>query len=95
MLFQQLRIVESCRAFLREAARFTFSLPRVVGLARSSLRRRVRKLRRFPRTLMRRTVVADLVGEPETLLLASTLLSVMHPSRLVSLNLRASEAQPG
>jgi hypothetical protein len=49
----------------------------------------------FLEPLMRRAVVADLVGEPETLLVASTLLSVMHPSRLVSLNLRASEAQPG
>jgi hypothetical protein len=79
-LFQQLRGVESCRAFLREAARFFFShlFPGVVGLAPSSFHRRVRKLRRFLEPL-RRTVVAELVGEPETLLIDSTLLSVMHP----------------
>ena len=78
-LFQQLRGVESCRAFLREAARFFSHLfPGVVGLVPSSFHRRIRKLRRFLEPL-RRTVVAELVGEPETLLIDSTLLSVMHP----------------
>jgi hypothetical protein len=78
-LFQQLRGVESCRAFLREAARFFSHLfPGVVGLAPSSFHRRIRKLRRFLEPL-RRTVVVELVGEPETLLIDSTLLSVMHP----------------
>jgi hypothetical protein len=38
--------------------------------------------------------VAELVGEPETLLIDSTLLSVMHP-REVSHNPRASRARPG
>jgi Transposase DDE domain len=78
-LFQQLRGVESCRAFLREAARFFSHLfPGVVGLVPSSFHRRIRKLRGFLEPL-RRTVVAELVGEPETLLIDSTLLSVMHP----------------
>ena len=68
-LFQQLRGVESCRAFLREAARFFSHLfPGVVGLVPSSFHRRIRKLRRFLEPL-RRTVVAELVGEPETLLI--------------------------
>jgi hypothetical protein len=78
-LFQQLRGVESCRAFLREVARFFSHLfPGVIGLVPSSFHRRIRKLRRFLEPL-RRTVVAELVGEPETLLIDSTLLSVMHP----------------
>ena len=78
-LFQQLPGVESCRAFLREVARFFSHLfPGVVGLVPSSFHRRIRKLRRFLEPL-RRTVVAELVGEPETLLIDSTLLSVMHP----------------
>ena len=78
-LFQQLRGVESCRAFLREVARFFSHLfPGVVGLVPSSFHRRIRKLRRFLEPL-RRTVVAELVEEPETLLIDSTLLSVMHP----------------
>jgi hypothetical protein len=81
-LFQQLRGVESCRAFLREAARFFSHLfPGVLGLAPSSFHRRIRKLRRFLEPL-RRTVVAELVGEPETLLIDSTLLSVMHPRQV-------------
>ncbi len=81
-LFQQLRGVESCRAFLREAARFFSHLfPGVVGLAPSSFHRRIRKLRRFLEPL-RRTVVVELVGEPETLLIDSTLLSVMHPRQV-------------
>lgn len=81
-LFQQLRGVESCRAFLREAARFFSHLfPGVLGLAPSSFHRRIRKLGRFLEPL-RRTVVAELVGEPETLLVDSTLLSVMHPRQV-------------
>lgn|SRR5436305_1862327 len=81
-LFQQLRGVESCRAFLREAARFFSHLfPGVLGLAPSSFHRRIRKLRRFLEPL-RRTVVAELVGEPETLLIDSTLLSAMHPRQV-------------
>jgi hypothetical protein len=64
---------------LREAARFFSHLfPGVVGLVPSSFHRRIRKLRPFLEPL-RRTVVAELVGEPETLLIDSTLLSVMHP----------------
>jgi len=44
---------------------------------------------------LRRTVVAELLGEPETLLIDSSLLllSAMHPMRF--LNLGASEAHPG
>ncbi len=81
-LFQQLRGVESCRSFLREAARFFSHLfPGIVGLAPSSLHRRVRKLRRFLEPL-RRAVLPELVGDPETLLVDSTLLSVLHPRQV-------------
>jgi hypothetical protein len=81
-LFQQLRGMESQRSFLRDASRFFSHLfPRMVGLAPSSLHRRLRKLRRFLE-LLRRDVVAELVGEPETLLVDSTLLSVLHPRQL-------------
>jgi hypothetical protein len=53
-LFQQLRGVESCRAFLREVARFFSHLfPGVVGLVPSSFHRRIRKLRRFLKPLRR------------------------------------------
>src|SRR5215217_8780784 len=46
-LFQQLRGMESQRSFLRDASRFFSHLfPGVVGLAPSSLHRRLRKLRR-------------------------------------------------
>ena len=80
--FQQLRGVESQRSFLRDASRFFSHLfPGVVGLAPSSLHRRLRKLRRFLE-LLRRDVVAELVGDPETLLVDSTLLSVLHPRQL-------------
>jgi Transposase DDE domain len=41
----------------------------------------VRRLRRFLEPL-RRTVVPELVGEPETLLIESTLLEVLHPRQL-------------
>ena len=78
-LFQQLRGVESERSFLRDAERFFSHLfPGVVGLAPSSLHRRIRKLRRFLEPL-RRTILPELVGEPETLIVDATLLSVLHP----------------
>ncbi len=81
-LFQQLRGVESERSFLRDAERFFSHLfPGVVGLHPSSLHRRVRKLRRFLEPL-RRGIVPELVGDPETLLVDSTLLSVLHPRQV-------------
>jgi hypothetical protein len=81
-LFQQLRGVESCRSFLRDAQRFFSHLfPGVVGLHPSSLHRRVRKLRRFLE-LLRREILPELVGDPETLLIDSTLLSVLHPRQV-------------
>lgn len=81
-LFQQLRGVESERSFLRDAERFFAHLfPGVVGLAPSSLHRRIRKLRRFLEPL-RREVVAELVGDPETLIVDSSLLSVLHPRQV-------------
>ncbi|HEY6582972.1 MAG TPA: transposase [Rubrobacter sp.] len=81
-LFQQLRGVESERSFLRDAERFFSHLfPGVVGLAPSSFHRRVRKLRRFLEPL-RRAVLGDLVGEPETLLVDSTLLATLHPRQV-------------
>src|SRR5919199_6077382 len=77
-LFQQLRGIESQRSFLRDASRFFSHLfPGVVGLAPSSFHRRVRKLRRFLEPL-RRAVLPELVGDPETLVVDSTLLSVLH-----------------
>ena len=67
-LLQQLRGVESERSFLRDAQRFFSHLfPGVVGLHPSSLHRRVRRLRRFLEPL-RRAVLEELVGEPETLI---------------------------
>lgn len=82
VLFQQLRGVESERSFLRDAERFFSHLfPGVVGLHPSSFHRRVRKLRRFLETL-RREIVPELVGDPETLLIDSTLLSVLHPRQV-------------
>ena len=81
-LFQQLRGVESERSFLRDAQRFFSHLfPGVVGLHPSSLHRRVRKLRRFLEPL-RRAVLYEMVGEPETLLVDSTFLSVLHPRQV-------------
>ncbi len=81
-LFQQLRGVESERSFLRDAERFFSHLfPGVVGLHPSSFHRRVRKLRRFLEPL-RQEIVPELVGDPETLLIDSTLLSVMHPRQV-------------
>jgi hypothetical protein len=81
-LFQQLRGVESERSFLRDAERFFSHLfPGVVGLAPSSFHRRVRKLRRHLEPL-RRAVLGDLVGDPETLLVDSTLLATLHPRQV-------------
>src|SRR5215208_5177546 len=78
-LFQQLRGVESERSFLRDAQRFFSHLfPGVVGLHPSSLHRRLRKLRRFLEPL-RRDILSEMVGNPETLLVDSTLLSVLRP----------------
>ena len=81
-LLQQLRGVESERSFLRDAERFFAHLfPGVVGLHPSSLHRRVRKLRRFLEPL-RRTILAELVGDPQTLVVDSTLLAVLHPRQV-------------
>ena len=81
-LFQQLRGVESERSFLREAARlFPHLFPGVVGLHPSSLHRRVRELRRYFEPL-RRVVLPQLVGEPETPIVDSTLLAVLHPRQV-------------
>jgi hypothetical protein len=81
-LFQQLRGVESERSFLRDAHRFFSHLfPGVVGLHPSSFNRRARKLRRFLEPL-RRKILPELVGEPETLLVDSTLLEVLHPRQV-------------
>ena len=81
-LFGQLRGIESERSFLRDAERFFSHLfPGVVGLHPSSFHRRVRKLRRFLEPL-RRDVVAELVGDPETVIVDSTLLSVLHPRQV-------------
>src|SRR5918998_3279341 len=82
-LFQQLRGVESERSFLRDAQRFFSHLfPGVVGLHPSSLHRRVRKLRRYLEPLRRAIVGEELVGEPETLIVDSTLLEVLHPRQV-------------
>ncbi len=81
-LLQQLRGVESCRSFLRDAERFFAHLfPGVAGLFPSSFHRRLRKLRRLLEPL-RRAAAAELVGEPETLVVDSTLLSVLHPRQV-------------
>src|SRR5215211_6280617 len=81
-LFQQLRGVESERSFLRDAQRFFPHLfPGIAGMHPSSLHRRVRKLRRFLAPL-RRTLLPELIGEPETLIVDSTLLGVLHPRQV-------------
>ncbi len=81
-LFQQLRGVESERSFLRELARFFSHLfPGVAGLHPSSFHRRIRNLRRYLEPL-RRAILPKLVGEPETLIVDSTLLSVLHPRQV-------------
>jgi hypothetical protein len=67
---------------LRDAERFFSHLfPGVVGLHPSSFHRRVRRLRRFLEPL-RREILSEMVGEPETLLVDSTLLSVLHPRQV-------------
>ena len=74
--------MESECSFLRDAGRFFSHLfPGVLGLHRSSFNRRVRKLGRFLEPL-RREVLPELVGEPETLIVDSTLLEVLHPRRV-------------
>jgi hypothetical protein len=81
-LFQQLRGVESERSFLRDAERFFSHLfPGVARLHPSSFNRRVKKLRRFLEPL-RQGILPELVGEPETLLIDSTLLEVLHPRQV-------------
>lgn len=81
-LFQQLRGIESEHSFLREVARFFSHLfPGTVGLWPSSFHRRVRKLRGYLEPL-RRAVVGELVGEPETVIIDSTLLPVLHPRQV-------------
>ena len=82
-LFQQLRGVESERSFLRDAQRFFSHLfPEVAGLHPSSFHRRLlRRLRRFLEPL-RRAVLGELVGDPETLIVDSTLLAVLHPRQV-------------
>lgn len=81
-LFQQLRGVESERSFLRDTERFFWYLfPGVVGLHPSSFHRRMRKLRRFLEPL-RREILSEMIGDPETLLVDSTLLEVLHPRQV-------------
>src|SRR5215217_437623 len=85
-VFQQLRGVESEReserSFLRDVQRFFSHLfPGVAGLYPSSFNRRVSKLRRFLEAL-RRKILPELIGEPETLLVDSTLLEVLHPPQV-------------
>lgn len=81
-LFQQLRGTESERSFLRDAQRFfAYLFPGVVGLHPSSFHRRVRKLRRFLEPL-RREILSEMIGDPETLIVDSTLLSVLHPRQV-------------
>jgi len=81
-LFQQLRGMESERSFLRDTERFFWHLfPGVVGLHPSSFHRRMRKLRRFLEPL-RREILSEMIGDPETLLVDSTLLPVLHPRQV-------------
>jgi hypothetical protein len=81
-LLQQLRGTESQRSFLRDVQRFFSHLfPGVRGLSPSSLHRRVRKLRCYLEPL-RREILGELVGDPESLLIDSTLLSVLHPRQV-------------
>jgi hypothetical protein len=81
-LLQQLRGVESERSFLRDCERFFSHLfPGIVGFHPSSFHRRVRKLRRFLEPL-RGAVLEELVGDPETLIVDSTLLPVLRPRQV-------------
>jgi len=87
--------VESERSFPRDAQRFFSHLfPGVRGLHRSSLNRRVRRLRRYFEPLRRAILLAELVGEPETLIVDSTLLEVLHP-RQVKRSAAASRGRRG
>jgi hypothetical protein len=60
---------------------FSQLFPGVVGLHPSSFHRRVLRLRRFVEPL-RRAIVAELVGEPETMIVDSTFLEVLHPRQV-------------
>lgn len=81
-LFQQLRGVESERSFLRDVQRFFVHLfPGVARMHPSSVHRRMRRLRRFLEPL-RRSILPELVGDPETLIVDSTLLEVLHPRQV-------------
>ena len=81
-LLQQLCGVESERSFLRDCERFFSHLfPGIVGFHPSSFHRRVRKLRRFLEPL-RRVLLEELAGDPETLIVDSTLLPVLHPRQV-------------
>jgi hypothetical protein len=60
---------------------FSHLFPGVAGLHPSSFHRRVKNLRRFLESL-RCAVVTELVGDPETLIVDSTLLSVLHPRQV-------------
>jgi hypothetical protein len=81
-LLQQLRGVESERSFLRDCERFFSELfPGIRGYAPSSFHRRVRKLRRFFEPL-RRQFLAELAGDPESLIVDSTLLGALHPRQV-------------
>lgn len=81
-LFQQLRGTESQRSFLRDVERFFSELfPGAVGLSPSSFHRRLCKLRCYLEPL-RRQVLEELAGEPEMMIVDSTLLSVLHPRQV-------------
>ena len=81
-LFRQLRGIEGQRSFLREVARLFWHLfPGAPGIHPSSFHRRVGELGRYLEPL-RRSVLAELVGEPESSLIDSTLLSVLHPRQV-------------
>src|SRR5215213_6712852 len=74
--------VESERSFLRESARFFAHLfAGILGLHPSSFHRRMRKLRRFLEPL-RRAILPELLGDPETVIVDSTLLEVLHPPQV-------------
>lgn len=82
-LFEQLRGIESERSFLGDVERFFSHLfPGVVGLHPSSFNRRVRKLRRRFLEPLGQDVVSELIGDPETLIIDSTLLTVLHPRQV-------------
>jgi hypothetical protein len=80
-LLQQLRGVQSERSFLRDAEREVFLSPVPRGRGASSFlipsaSEEAQALRMEP---LRRSLLSEMVGEPETLLVDSTLLSVLHP----------------